>query len=100
MTALLPIHRLEQYSLRFPQEVLVVNGVVDGEADTVIVFRGFSSSLARPTAFDPETPVLPAEAMIHQIDRLQGPYQPDSPQYLEQGIAWSEFRDRLTAMGL
>lgn len=98
--ASLPIQRLEQYTLRFPEEVLMITAVVDGEEDTVLVFRGFSSSLVRPTAFDPEVPVLPLEAQITAIDRLQGPYQPDAPQYLERAIAWETFRDRLTEVGL
>ena len=99
MKNILPIHRLEQYTLRFPEEVLMVNALVEGEEDFVVVFRGFSSSLTRPTAFDPEVPILPQDAVIETIDRLQGPYTPDNPQYLEQAIAWPIFRDRLTEMG-
>lgn len=78
----------------------MVNAKVHGEEDYVVVFRGFSSSLVHPTAADPEVPVLPAEAVIESIDRLQGPYMPDNPQYLEQAIAWDEFSDRLTQLGL
>lgn len=100
MTDMLPIQRLEQYTFRFPDEVLMVNAQVHGEEDFVVVFRGFSSSLVKPTAADPEVPVLPQEANIATIDRLQGPYSPDNPQYLERDIAWSEFRDRLTDLGL
>ncbi|MGF1459131.1 MAG: hypothetical protein ACFBSG_08895 [Leptolyngbyaceae cyanobacterium] len=95
-----PIQRLEQYALRFPQEVLMVNAEVAGEEDCVVIFRGFSSSLMRPTAADPEVPVLPTDAVIHSIDRLQGPYNPDHPQYLEQDIAWSAFCNRLSALGI
>ncbi|MEM9009048.1 MAG: hypothetical protein AAGE59_36760 [Cyanobacteria bacterium P01_F01_bin.86] len=98
MTDVLPIHQLEQYTLRFPEEVLVVNARLAGEEEYVIVFRGFSSSLTRSTDPDPEIPVLPAEAVIETIDRLQGPYVPDNPQYLEQAIAWPTFRDRLVKM--
>ncbi len=100
MAQLLPIHRLEQYTLRFPTEVLLVSALVDGEEDYVLVFRGFSSSLVRPTAPDPEVPILPAAATIQSLDRLQGPYNPDQPQYLEQGIPWAVFCDRLTELGL
>lgn len=100
MASTLPIHRLEQYTLRFPEEVLMVSAVVAGEEDYVVVFRGFSSSLVHPTAFDPEVPILSEEAVIEAIDRLQGPYTPDNPQYLEQAISWSNFSDRLTQMGL
>jgi hypothetical protein len=100
MSLVLPIQRLEQYTCRFPNEVLMVNAQINGEDDYVVVFRGFSSSLVKPTAADPEVPVLPAEAVIASIDRLQGPYTPDNPQYIEPAIAWPEFRDRLTQMGL
>jgi hypothetical protein len=94
MTPMLPIHRLEQYTFRFPQEVLMVNAQVNGEEDFVVVFRGFSSSLVNPTAADPEIPVLSEAAIIDTIDRLQGPYTPDNPQYLERNISWADFSDR------
>jgi hypothetical protein len=45
-------------------------------------------------------PVLPEAASVDRIDRLQGPYTPDNPQYLERDISWAAFGDRLTAMGL
>ncbi|MGD1858355.1 MAG: hypothetical protein ACFB0E_00090 [Leptolyngbyaceae cyanobacterium] len=100
MTQQLPIQRLEQYTFRFPAEVLMVTAQVNGEEDYVVVFRGFSSSLVNPTAADPEVPVLSEEAVIATIDRLQGPYTPDNPRYIEQNIAWGEFSDRLTELGL
>ncbi|MDB9526794.1 hypothetical protein PN498_12410 [Oscillatoria sp. CS-180] len=100
MTDQPPIARLEQYTFRVPQEVLLVTARVDDDEDYVVVFRGFSSSLVNPTAPDPEIPVLPAEAVIESIDRLQGPYTPDNPQYLEQNIDWEAFSDRLAQMGL
>lgn len=94
------ISRLEQYTLKYPQEVLLVRAVVDGEFDQIVVFKGFSSSLVRPTAFDPEVPTLPSDATITQIDRLKGPYQPESPQYIEQGLSLDAFEPRLVAVGL
>lgn len=94
------ISRLETYTLRYPQEVLLVEATVNGEFDRVVIFKGFSSSLVRPTAFDPDIPVLPSNAVITQIDRLQGPYQPDAPQYIEQGLSLKEFTGRLVAIGL
>lgn len=99
MSQQLPIQRLEQYTLRFPSEVLMVTAQVKGEEDYVVVFRGFSSSLVNPTAADPEIPVLSADAEIVTLDRLQGPYTPNDPQYLERDITWHEFRDRLTDLG-
>ncbi|MGB3572152.1 MAG: hypothetical protein WA783_23595 [Phormidesmis sp.] len=89
------VAKLENYTLQHPQEVLLVHAHIEDEPDQVIIFRGFSSSLMRPTAFDPETPVLPTSAVISQIDRLQGPYQPQNPQYLERAIPIADFVSRL-----
>ncbi len=108
----LPIHRLEAYSLRYPQEVLVVEAtlppelaprqgemILEPELEQVMVFRGFSSSLTRPTAFDPAVPILPDSATLHRVSRYQGPYHPDHPVPLEESIPWPTFRDRLDTLG-
>jgi len=92
--------RLENYTLKHPQEVLLLYTQTDGEEDQIIIFKGFSSSLVRPTAFDPEVPVLPESANILKIDRLKGPYQPQSPEYIEQDISPSDFLNRLEQLGL
>ena len=97
---MLPGLRLEQYSLKRPQEVLVVSALVEGEPDEVVIFRGFSSSLARPTHPDPEVPVLPETAVIQAIDRLESPYSPNQPRYLQQGLSWAEMAALLEAVGL
>lgn len=97
---MIPGIRLEQYTLKHPQEVLLVTAEVDGEIDEVVIFRGFSSSLMRPTAFDPEVPVLPEQATIQKIDRLAGPFNPDDPRYLERDLSWSVFQDRLNLLGI
>lgn len=93
-------HRLEQYTLQRPQEVLIVKANIAGEEDEIAIFRGFSSSLMRPTAFDVDVPVLPQDAKILSIDRLQGPYNPANPQYLEQGLSWEDFLQVLSQLGL
>jgi len=95
-----PGFRLEQYTLKHPKEVLLVSATVDGEPDQVAIFRGFSSSLMRPTAFDPEVPVLPEDCEIVGIDRLQGPYNPAQPEYIEQGLSWETMDQRLQDLGL
>lgn len=95
-----PGYRLEQYTLKYPQAVLVVAATVAGEKDEVVIFRGFSSSLVRPTASDPDVPVLPAEAEIQAIDILAGPYNPDQPQYLHRGLSWAEMQGFLDAAGV
>ncbi|MGB3786707.1 MAG: hypothetical protein WA949_01765 [Phormidesmis sp.] len=87
--------KLESYTLQHPQEVLVVHAQIGQEADEIVVFRGFSSSLMRPTNFDPEVPVLPESADITHIDRLESPYKPQSPKYIEKEIPWDDFISRL-----
>lgn len=95
-----PGFRLEQYTLRYPQAVLRVAARVAGEPDEILIFRGFSSSLVRPTAFDPDVPVLPDDAAIETIDILAGPYNPDQPRYLHRGLSWDEMLSFLEAAGV
>lgn len=92
--------RLEQYTVKRPQEVLLVTVEVDDERDEVAIFRGFSSSLMRPTAFDPDVPVIPEDAKLISLDRLKGPYNPDSPQYIEQGLSTEAIANLLTEAGV
>ncbi|NJK41915.1 MAG: hypothetical protein HC934_12410 [Acaryochloridaceae cyanobacterium SU_2_1] len=92
--------RLEQYSLQHPQEVLLVKVEVEAEQDEIAIFKGFSSSLMRATAFDLEIPVLTDKAKILSIDRLASPYDPAKPHYLERGLSWPAFLALLTAQGL
>lgn len=92
--------RLEQYTLRYPQLVLLVSAVIDGQEDEVLVFRGFSSSLMHPTAADPEVPVLPETADIRAIDVMAGPYNPAAPQYLHRGLAWADMLPLLEEAGV
>ena len=87
--------RLEQYTLKRPQEVLLVTAQLGALEDQIAIFKGFSSSLVRPTAFDPEIPVLSPEAKITAIDRLASPYNPNSPQYLQKGLSWQEMEKLL-----
>jgi len=92
--------RLEQYTLKHPQEVLLLEVETEGETDQVLIFKGFSSSLTGATAYDPDIPVLSEQAKIIRIDRAQSPYSPDNPQYIEQGISWETMEQRLTDLGL
>ena len=95
-----PLFRLEQYTLKRPDEVLLVTADVAGIPDQVAVFKGFSSSLVHPTAFDPDVPVLPAHATIVAIDRLHSPYLPDAPRYIQQGLTWETMQPLLAAVGV
>lgn len=87
--------RLEQYSEQHPEEVLMVTVKLESEIDQIMIYKGFSSSLTRSTAFNPDIPVIPDYAEILTIDRLKSPYIPDAPQYLEQGLTWTEMERRL-----
>lgn len=92
--------RLEQYTIKRPQEVLIVKAQVEGEPDEIAIFKGFSSSLVRSTAFDPDVPVLPVGAKIVSIDRVNSPYNPDSPRYIEQGLSWETMQSLLLEVGV
>jgi hypothetical protein len=92
--------RLEQYTTKRPQEVLLVTVQIAEEQDKVAIFKGFSSSLMRPTAFDPDVPVIPDEANIISIDRIASPYNPESPRYIQQGISWEAMQSLLLEVGV
>lgn len=92
--------RLELYTQKCPQEVLIVRAEIDGERDEIAVFKGFSSSLMRPTATDPDIPVLPDSAKIITIDRVASPYNPSDPQYIQQGLTWETIQSLLSDLGI
>ena len=92
--------RLEQYTTKRPQEVLIVTVEIAGEQDTIAIFKGFSSSLMRPTAFDVDVPVLPDGANILNIDRVASPYNPEVPRYIQQGISWEAMEALLLEVGV
>jgi hypothetical protein len=98
--SILFIHRLEQYSLQFLQEVLFLTVEDKGERDEILVFKGFSSSLINFTDSDPDIPILSETAVILRIDRILSPYNPNSPNYLEKGLTWDEMLERLTNLNL
>ncbi len=79
--------RLEQYTLKRRQEVLLVDlETASGESDMVMIYAGFSSSLMRATDFDPDVPVIATDSKIISIDRLASPYNPNEPKYIESGL--------------
>ncbi|KAF3885459.1 MULTISPECIES: DUF7734 family protein [Nostocales] len=85
--------QLEKYTTKHPQEVLLVTIEVAGEQDQIAIFKGFSSSLMRPTAFDPDIPVIPNDAKIIKIDRVASPYNPEAPRYIQQDISWQNMEE-------
>ncbi|MEH1867310.1 MAG: hypothetical protein V7K69_20180 [Nostoc sp.] len=92
--------RLEQYTAKRPKEVLIVIVEIADEEDTIAIFKGFSSSLMRPTAFDADVPVLPEGANILNIDRVASPYNPEAPRYIQQGISWETMEALLSEVGV
>ncbi|MCP9816244.1 hypothetical protein KBY76_06120 [Synechococcus sp. GreenBA-s] len=58
-------------------------GGADGfEPFELLIFRGFSSSVSHPTAFDPDQPALPESAVIETAELLQAPLNPAAEQRL------------------
>ncbi|MGA7934246.1 MAG: hypothetical protein WCA35_11925 [Kovacikia sp.] len=94
------LSRLEQYTEKRRQEVLLVLAEIDGNPDQIAVYRGFSSSLVQATAFDPDVPMLPESARILTIDRLLGPYDPQNPHYLEKALTWETIQPLLNEVGV
>ncbi|MBD2254175.1 hypothetical protein [Nostoc parmelioides] len=92
--------RLEQYTSKRPQEVLLVTVEIADEQDKIAIFKGFSSSLMRPTAFDPDVPVIPDEARVISVDRIASPYNPESPRYIQRDISWEVMENVLTEAGV
>ncbi|MFB2834080.1 hypothetical protein [Floridanema evergladense] len=92
--------RLEKYTEKRPQEVLLVNVQMGDVEDQIAIFKGFSSSLMNPTASDPDVPVLPEEAKIISIDRLASPYNPAAPRYIQKDLTWENMQLLLLEVGL
>ncbi|ABG52488.1 MAG: hypothetical protein O4861_16290 [Trichodesmium sp. St16_bin4-tuft] len=93
-------HRLEQYTIKQANQVLIVNIVIDQQPDEIAIFKGFSSSLMQPTAFNPDVPVLPETAKIISLDILESPYNPEAPVYIKQGLTWEQMQSLLIEVGL
>lgn len=93
--------RLEKYTIAHQEEVLLVTLKTDlEEEDIVLIYNGFSGSLVKPTTYDPDVPVIEDNARIITIDRLASPYDPDLPQYIQQGISLREMEQILANSGI
>ena len=86
------LKKLEEYTQLNPQEVLTVTAKEGNNEVEIMIFKGFSSCLTGKTEFDPDLPILSASAQIISIDRLQSPYNPQNPQYIQQNLTWQEFQ--------
>ena len=89
---------LEAISREHPDRVLRLRGELPGaggafEPFELLIFRGFSSSVSHPTAFDPDQPALPAEARIATAELLEGPYNPSQDALLSGPLPVASFLD-------
>ncbi len=82
---------LEKYTIKHPEEVLIVLIEVEKEQDKIIIFKGFSSSLMGNTPADPDISIIPENAKIISIDRVKSPYNPHNPIYIQQNLSLENF---------
>ena len=82
---------LEELSRAHPDRVLRLRGTLpadpaqqahQAEPFELLIFRGFSSSITHPTAFDPDRPVLPEGTHIAAAELLRGPLNPAEEELL------------------
>lgn len=85
MTVEMLVRAIEERSRNHPDRVVRLRGLVGEEPLEVLIFRGFSSSTTHPTAFDPDTSVLPEGTRLDRADLLQGPLNPSSEILLVRG---------------
>ena len=88
---------LEAISRGRPDRVLCLRGELPGpdgpEPFELLIFRGFSSSVTHPTAFDPDQPALPEGAVLGRAELLQGPLNPSLKQVLSGPFSAESFLD-------
>ena len=93
------LSRIEELSRSRPDRVVRLTGELQGEggleAFELLIFRGFSSSVSHPTAFDPDQPALPAEALVQAAELLQGPFNPAAEKRLAGPMAPEQLLDPL-----
>lgn len=88
---------LEELSRQRPDRVLRLVGLLPGPAEDepfeLLIFRGFSSSVTHPTAFDPDQPALPESARITAAELLAGPLNPSDERRLAGPLPAETFLD-------
>ncbi len=88
---------LEAISRSRSDRVLRLRGTLPAEAGEaqepfeLLIFRGFSSSVSHPTAFDPDQPALAESAQITAAELLQGPLNPAQEVLLAGPVAVEVF---------
>jgi hypothetical protein len=68
-----------------------VGAALGWEPFELLIFRGFSSSVTHPTAFDPDRPALPEGATIETAELLLGPLDPSREEPLARPQAPEAF---------
>ena len=76
MESIALVQELEERTRLNPDRVVRLHGFVLDELFELLIFRGFSSSTTHPTAFDPDTSVLPEGIRLDWAELLQGPLNP------------------------
>ncbi len=88
---------LESISRERPDRVLRLVGTLplpgEDEPFELLIFRGFSSSITHPTAFDPDQPALPASARLTAAELLAGPLNPSDERHLAGPLPVETFLD-------
>ncbi len=88
---------LEEISRQRPDRVLRLVGTLpasgEDEPFELLIFRGFSSSITHPTAFDPDQPALPETARITAAELLAGPLNPSDERLLAGPLPAETFLD-------
>jgi hypothetical protein len=93
---------LEELSRHHPDRVLRLRGTLPGdpaqlahlaEPFELLIFRGFSSSVTHPTAFDPDSPLLPEGTQIAAAELLRAPLKPGEEEVLAGPISPQVFLD-------
>jgi hypothetical protein len=91
------LNRIEELSRSRADRVVRLTGELPGDGGLepfeLLIFRGFSSSVSHPTAFDPDQPALPAEALVQAAELLQGPLNPAAEQRLAGPMAPEQLLD-------
>jgi hypothetical protein len=85
---------LEELSRTHPDRVLRLRGTLpadpgqpgqpgqQAEFFELLLFRGFSSSITHPTAFDPDSPLLPEGTHVAAAELLRAPLKPGEAEVL------------------
>ena len=88
---------LEELSRQRPDRLLRLLGNLPGpegpEAFELLIYRGISSSVSHPTAYDPDQSLLPEGATLESAELLAAPLNPNAEQRLAGPAPVDKFLD-------